>query len=260
MTVLCHPSECLLDGLPIAVFTLQRLYSPLVRLMPNVRHAFLALGLAAPAQAIGVVASLGFPGPLGRTISVLAYVWMLGFPWWWTRQVEGRSLAIAPPKRAELLVGLVLGGAMFAVIVGAYAWVGQTWLDAAFIRKTAATIQLNSAAKFLAFGLYFTLINSLVEEYFWRWFVDRHCRVLLPKYGATVLSAALFTFHHVLILKFYAPDGRAVVLGSLGVFAAGLIWSMCIRQTKSLWVGYISHLLADAALHLVAARLLGFWS
>jgi uncharacterized protein len=228
-------------------------------MLPKVRNALLALGLAAPAQAIGVVASLGFPGPIGRTISVLSYVWMLVFPWWWTRRVEGRSLTIRRPQRAELVAGLVLGGAMFAVIVGAYSWVGHTWLDAAFIRKTAATIKLTSYSTFLLFGFYFTFVNSLVEEYFWRWFIDRQCRILLTKYPATLLSAALFTFHHVLILKFYAPDGRVVILGSLGVFVAGLIWSICARQTKSLWVSYLSHLLADAALHLVAARLLGFW-
>jgi uncharacterized protein len=220
------------------------------------RHAQLALLLAAPAQMIGVISSMGFPGTTGRSITLLAYAWMLVFPLWWTRQIEHRLLKVTAPTRTEWLNGLGLGAAMFACIVGAYAMVGQTWLDTAVIRKTAITVGLQNFSIFVWFGIYFTFINSFVEEYFWRWFIDRQCCTLLPKYQATSLSALLFTLHHVIILKFYIPDGRAIVLGSFGVFAAGLVWSICVRQTKSLWVSYLSHLLADAALHLIAWQIL----
>jgi membrane protease YdiL (CAAX protease family) len=146
------------------------------KVMPKARNAVLALGLAAPAQAIGVVASLGFPGPFGLAISGLFYVWMGVFPWWWTRQIEKRSLHPIRPTRNELVAGLVLGSAMFAVIVLIYRWIGQTWLDDAFIRTIAAKIGLNGYPTFLLFGFYFTFINLLFEEYFWRWFIDRQCR------------------------------------------------------------------------------------
>ena len=48
---------------------------------------------------------------------------------------------------------------------------------------------------------YLTLLNSLLEEYVWRWFVFRRAEELLSGRRAVVLAALLFTVHHSVALR-----------------------------------------------------------
>jgi hypothetical protein len=104
-------------------------------------------------------------------------------------------------------------------------------------------------------GVYFTFINSLFEEYLWRWFVYRQCQTLLSGAGAVWLSALLFTLHHLIVLAVYG-SWQVVGFGGLGVFAAGVIWSTCYRYYRSIVPSYISHVCADAALQAITWQVL----
>jgi uncharacterized protein len=46
------------------------------------------------------------------------------------------------------------------------------------------------------------------------------------------------------------------VLGSLGVFAGGAVWSHLYLRTRSIWPGYLSHALADVAVFAVGAQII----
>jgi uncharacterized protein len=99
------------------------------------------------------------------------------------------------------------------------------------------------------------LVNAMVEEYFWRWFVYRRCEELFPVKLAIPLSTLFFTLHHTIGLAILT-DWKLATLGSIGVFAAGVIWSACYRRYRSLWSNYFSHAMADLALHLATWHIL----
>jgi len=98
----------------------------------------------------------------------------------------------------------------------------------------------------VALGLYLLLVNSLLEEYVWRWFVFRRCEDLLPGTAAVVASALCFTVHHVLALRLWF-DWRVTALASTGVFIGGAVWSACYLRYRSIWPCYLSHAIVDAA-------------
>jgi membrane protease YdiL (CAAX protease family) len=46
------------------------------------------------------------------------------------------------------------------------------------------------------------------------------------------------------------------LLGSAGIFVGGLTWSWLYRRYRSTWPGYVSHILADAAVFVIGWLLL----
>jgi hypothetical protein len=46
------------------------------------------------------------------------------------------------------------------------------------------------------------------------------------------------------------------VLGSCGVFLGGAAWSWLYLRYRSIWPGYVSHAIADAAIFIIGYRLI----
>ncbi len=220
------------------------------------QNAQLALILLVPASSIGVAMSLFIaPGTIGTIVSVLCGLWLLILPIAWSILGDRYQLHLSLPKYQELLVGTVLGLLMFGIILGIYGLFGQQWIDATDAKSKVQQMGLSNPMILLIVQAYFVLINSLIEEFIWRWFVYKKCEILIPGKAAIFLSALFFTLHHIIVLAAYT-DWRGVILGSLAVFAAGAIWSWCYLAYRSLWASYISHAIADFALSIIAWKTL----
>ena len=145
---------------------------------------------------------------------------------------------------------------MFGAIILAYFWVGQQTIDLTAIRTKALEVGIASPSLYLAGCVYWSFINSLIEECTWRGFVVPRCKVLVPEVIAVILAALFFTIHHSIALYGYTHNWSIVLLGSLGVFIAGIVWAWCYDNYRSIVPGYISHILADLAIAIVGYRLL----
>ena len=196
------------------------------------------------------------PGSIGQRVFSLCKVWLLALPLVWFVWVDHGKVRLSLPKKNELLAGTVLGLLMFGIILSAYWLLGQQWIDVMDVRTKAKQAGITSLNIYLSGALYFTFINALIEEYIWRWFVYRKCEVLIPGIGAVFLGATLFTLHHIIALAAYTADWGVVLLGSLGVFIAGALWSWCYLTYRTLWSSYVSHILADLAIAIVGWHLL----
>ena len=224
--------------------------------MGDRKTSLLALTLLVPAASIGIIAGLYIaPGSWGQTLSVLCQVWLLVFPIAWSVAVDRKKLSLSPPKCRELLVGSILGILMFVIIIGVYRLFGQHSIDPVVAKEKAQQLGISTPNIYLLVEAYFVLVNSLIEEFTWRWFVCKKCKILIPGTGAIFLSSLFFTIHHIFVIAAYST-GRAAILGSLAVFAAGVIWSQCYLTYRSLWSSYISHAIADLALAIIAWQIL----
>ena len=65
----------------------------------------------------------------------------------------------------------------------------------------------------------------------------------------------VFTAHHVIVLVAQF-DWPIALLGSLGVFIGGATWSWLYLRYRSIWPGYVSHAIADAAIFIIGYRLI----
>ena len=218
------------------------------------RHALLALALLAPVPSLGVYAAMvAAPGPVGHGVFLIAKLWLLVFPAAWYLLVEKGKPSCSPPRRGGMVAG-VLSGMILAVAIVLGAWlVDVQRMDLTPLRAAVREMDLASPATYLAAAAAWTLVNSLIEEYVYRWFVLRQCEALLPPAVAVIASAVVFTIHHVLALSQYLEPGFTA-LASAGVFVGGIVWATLYHRYRSIWPGWISHLLAD-----IAVFGLGWW-
>lgn len=220
-------------------------------------RSLIALALLVPAPTLGVLMAMHFmPGPAGQAIYFNSKAWILILPLAWLMLVDRGRPAVSPPWRAKgLAVGLASGLLISGIIVGAYLTLGEAWIDPDALRAVAERNGLTVAWKYLGLAAYLCFINSLLEEYVWRWFVFHHCAALLPRWPAVILSGLFFTVHHIFALGLQF-DWRLTLLGSIGVCVGGIVWSWLYLKYDSVWPGWLSHLLVDVAIFAVGWHML----
>ena len=217
------------------------------------RHrALLALLLLVPAPSLGVyMMTFGGGGSFGQVLWGLGKVWLLGFPLMWYLLVEKGRLTFPKPRCEGMLLGVISGLLIGGAMLGAFFLFGRDWIDAEWVRQRIEIAGFGTKTKILMLAVYTCLVNALLEEYVWRWFVYRQCEGVAGKgIAAVLLAAVLFTIHHVIALAFYF-DWRIVTLATSGVFAGGVIWSWFYLRYRHIWPGYVSHVLADVAIFIM---------
>ena len=227
------------------------------------RLPWLALALLVPAQSLSALFMLFWmPGAAGKAIAVGLRVYMLAFPIVWTERVERRRPSLAPPRRRDLVVGLAAGLIIFAVMLAAYVLVADR-IDLGPLRERAEATGFARLGPFAATFAYIAIVNALLEEYVWRWFVYRQVEAIVPasigerrrRASAVAIAAGLFTIHHVILLAGWVGPG-VNALASSGVFLGALIWSALYARERSLWPCYVSHAVADLAILVMGYDLL----
>ncbi len=223
---------------------------------PTRRSALIALALLAPVPSLGVLAGLWIaPGLVGQAVFAACKLWILALPAAWYLLVEHGRPSWSPPRRGGIGVGLASGAAIGASILLVYWLALHGRVDPVLVRQAARDMQLLSPPDYLLAAAAWTLVNSLMEEYVYRWFVVRQLRALVGGTLAVVGSALVFTAHHVIAVSAYLEPGMAA-LASLGVFAGGLLWAWLYLRYRSIWPCWISHVLADVAVFVLGWHLL----
>jgi len=223
--------------------------------------ATIALFLIVPVPTLGTFAGLVYPkGAFGQGLYAAAKVWIVLFPLFWLLAVERGKLSWSPPHKGGLGAGALLGAAIAAVIFAGYYLLGRPLIDTESVKALAAERGLADKALFIPMALYWVLVNSLIEEYVWRWFVFTRCRRLAARIGAPLslavaASALLFTAHHVVAMRALF-DWRVTALGCSGVFVGGAAWSWLYGRYESIWPAYVSHLMADIPIFLIGWHLI----
>ena len=203
---------------------------------------FILLADQAPAlqqtvYSIGKVIQFGFP---------IAWVWLI------CREQPSR-----PRFRSD---GLQVGGAFGAVIItttiAAYLLVLKPMgaFDSAgeLIRQRVVAAGIDSPMKYAGLALFYSACHSLLEEYYWRWFVFARLRKQTTLPIAIAISSIGFMAHHVVVLSHYF--GGVSFLScffSLGVAVGGAVWAWLYARSSSLWGPWLSHCLVDAGIFLV---------
>jgi len=206
-----------------------------------------ALAAIVPAPAVGIIAALYLwpDTPFGKIVYAGCKLWLLVLPVAWVVLVERRRPRLPRPRLRGMAAAVATGLAMAAVIVGAYRICGH-WIDTDTLVQQIRSVGLGTAGTYLLAALYWCSVNSILEEYVWRWFVFTRCELLLPRLAAAVAAGLFFTLHHAIALDFYF-DWRVTLLGSAGVFLGGTIWSWLYLRWRNIYAAYVSHVCADLA-------------
>jgi membrane protease YdiL (CAAX protease family) len=162
--------------------------------------------------------------------------------------------------------GLFLGAAFSVCVVAAgwslFAFVlrdAPVFANASqLILKKVQGFGINSLAKYAVLAVFYSLVHSLLEEYYWRWFVFQQLRCLIPRWPAIVVSALGFMAHHVIVLVAFFEGAPALAWAlSLAVAMGGAFWAWLYERTGSIFGPWLSHLIIDAGIFWIGYELLG---
>jgi len=212
------------------------------------RPALISLLLLLPVPTIGVLFGMMLmpDTAAGRWIFIFCKGWILLLPALWFLLIEKGTPHWGKTEKGGFKTGLVSGLALSACTVAVWLLLGPRLIDAEQVRELVSEIGLDRRAVYMGGALYWIGINSLLEEYVWRWFVTRQCARLMNPAAAAVVSAMGFTLHHIFALQTYFPL-TVTAFCSLGIFIGGMVWSQLFIRYKTIWPGYISHALVDIA-------------
>ena len=105
--------------------------------------------------------------------------------------------------------------------------------------------------------IYWIFINSLLEEYVFRWFITTKASVLFGNDSyAIFFSALIFTLHHFLALHFFGFIWWQTIIASFGLLSAAAIWSWLYLQYRSIWVCWLSHAICDVVVFSIGYQIL----
>jgi membrane protease YdiL (CAAX protease family) len=197
-----------------------------------------------------------------QTAYVAGKVIQFTFPLVFLVVVEGRLPRLTRPRFEGLTLGLAFGlfvaVLMLAVYFGGLRGSHLLEQTPARIRAKLQEIGMDTPARYVVLSAFLSVAHSLLEEYYWRWFVFGFLRRLTKRTPAIALSSLAFMAHHVVVLYVFLP-GRfwtAALPFALAIAVGGAVWAWLYERTQSIWSPWISHLLIDAAIHVIGWDLL----
>jgi hypothetical protein len=171
----------------------------------------------------------------------------------WTQGIDWRRHLAAVP------LGLLSGAAIAGVMIGAFELTPlgdhvRAHSDA--IRSKVGQLGLLSSLQvYLLFGVFLSGIHSLLEEYYWRWFVFGRLDRVCPRAVAYLLAGLSFAGHHYVVLSGYLPIWSMMLFGTF-VGAGGIFWCWLYRRQQTLVGCWVSHLIVDVAVFTIGYRVL----
>jgi len=221
------------------------------------KNALLSLLLLVPAPSIGVLAGMVIAPnqPIGKIIFTASKLWILLLPLIWLVVIEKKKPSLSKPTHGGFILASAIGILISILIFILYLTAGKTLIDPQVVKNMAANVGLATPKAYLTGAAYWILINAVLEEYVWRWFVVKQCRSLMPFTAAIVISALCFTLHHIIALQVYF-NPLTTTITSTGVFLGGVIWSWCYLKYKSIWPGYVSHAIVDIVVFAIGYHLI----
>ena len=173
----------------------------------------------------------------------------------WYREEWNQLKKLFVLRRSDLKVALLLGAGVFSIIVMAYS-ILRNFIDLSIIRESLTSNIGVTADNFLYVAIYITLVNSLLEEFFFRGFAFLILKENTGRFFAYVFSALLFALYHVGMTSGWFNWG-IYLLAMLGLFAGGCIFNYLNEKSESVYPSWLVHIFANLAINTVGFILFG---
>ena len=158
-------------------------------------------------------------------------------------------------KRKGILVALLLGIGVYAVIVGGY-FLTRNVIDFSNVTSSLTEGIGITSGNFIYVSLYISLMNSFLEEFFFRGFGFITLKKYTSRRVAYLFSSSLFAIYHIgmLVGMFALP---ALLLLLLGLIIGGCIFNFLNEAHENVYPSWFVHMFANFAINTVGFILFG---
>lgn len=171
----------------------------------------------------------------------------LGIPllhgWWEGGLADDWRRAWLPFDKQGAVWGLAAGALMLTGILAGIRLLFATGVQPEEIRAVLERWGLTQQAVWW-FSLYMAVVNSLLEELFWRGFVLERLLAAMSRFAAVLLSSLFFCLYHLLVATVLF-GWRWGVWITLMVLAVSVLWGWLKGIFPAVYATWFSHMLAD---------------
>lgn len=226
--------------------------------MNRTKSAALRAGLMiAACLAMSWVEAAWKPGYAVKSLCKLPL--FLGIPLAFSAMGPGRPVkAYFSGWKKGLRLGLPLGAGVFLLLLGAYRLLGG-YFDFSGVTGALEANMGVTGRNFWLVSLYIALVNSFLEEFFFRGFGFLSLGEALGKNRACLFSALLFALYHISIMARWFSLPLFLLLLA-GLTAAGLLFNWLDARGGSLYPSWLVHICANLAINTIGFSLFGILS
>ncbi len=159
------------------------------------------------------------------------------------------------PNKKGLIQAFAVGVGVFAIILGGY-YLVNSFMDFGNITTALGSDVGVDANNFIFVSTYIALVNSFLEEFFFRGFAFLSLNKQLSIKASYVFSSAVFALYHVAImLNWFSLPLFTITL--LGLFVGGLIFNYFNIKYNNIYCSWIIHIFANLAINTIGFILFG---
>ncbi len=157
--------------------------------------------------------------------------------------------ALFKPKGKGLGLSLLLGLGIYAVITVGY-FLTRDFFDFSAVTGTLEAGMGITKDNFLYVALYISVMNSFLEEFFFRGFGFIIMKKYTTRTFAYIFSPVLFAFYHAgMTLGMF--DVLLTVIVMLGLVCGGIIFNFLNEKNENIYSSWFTHMFANFAINTV---------
>lgn len=158
-------------------------------------------------------------------------------------------------RKKGILTALFLGLGVYAVILLGYFFT-RNIIDYSNVTSSLTESMGITAKNFIYVSLYISLMNSFLEEFFFRGYGFITLKKYTSRKVAYIFSSSLFAVYHVGMLAGMFHFG-ALLLLLLGLIAGGCIFNYLNERNDTIYPSWFVHMFANFAINTVGFILFG---
>ena len=158
-------------------------------------------------------------------------------------------------SRKNLAYSFLLGIGVYLGILAAY-FVLRNFIDLSNIVKMLDKKASVGKDNFIWVALYISLVNSLLEEFFFRGFMFLNLKRISGRKFAYLVSAFAFSVYHVAIMgSWFNPIIFMVAM--TGLFVGALIFNYINEKDENIYNSWMVHMMANLSINTVGLMMFG---
>ncbi len=199
-------------------------------------------------------------------IAIIAYVDMIIRPEYWVKTAvkapvffctpllfalflkEFKPFKILTANAKGLKISALLGMGIYIVVVGAYLLL-NSFADLSAIQSSLENNLGINKDNFIIIGLYVCIINSFLEEWFFRGFIFTQLKQIHRTF-AYIFSSLSFAVYHIAIMDGMFNIG-ILLLVLLGLFIGGCIFNYLNEKNNNIYSSWFCHAFANFAMNTI---------
>lgn len=158
-------------------------------------------------------------------------------------------------KRRGLVKSLLLGAAVYAVIMAAFFCLKGV-IDFSKVTSSLTDGMGITADNFIYVSLYISLMNSFLEEFFFRGYGFITLKKHTSRKFAYIFSSCVFAVYHIgMLVGMFGVGALALLL--FGLIAGGCIFNYLNEKNENIYSSWFVHMFANFAINTIGMILFG---